>query len=295
MRSTTRLLPGCLLCVLTALPGALAGDTSLRIGIPQTFFHDMSPELIRQVTDPFADVLRETTGLKGEPVTGGDPLAVARLLSEDRLQLAVLHGFEFAWAQQKYPNLEPLMIAVRADRDYRAHVVVRAEGAPASLAELKGKDLAVPKRATESCRLYLQQLCEREGTHGLEDFFGRIVRPTDVETGLDDLVRGKFAAAVVDSYNLAFYKDLKPGVFTRLKVLMQSDVLPPLVIAHHKGALPEATLARIRDGLRASAKTDAGRDIMKLWHVSAFGPVPDDFATTMAAALKTYPPRKAKD
>ncbi len=71
-----------------------------------------------------------------------------------------------------------------------------------------------------------------------------------MESALDDVVRGKYPAALVDTSGLEFYKDLKPGVFARLKVLVQSEVFPPVVIVYHKGALNDATLARIRNGLR---------------------------------------------
>lgn len=298
MRSTIRLLVCLLLWSAWSSAGAphvCAGDGTLRIGVPQTFFHDMSAALIREMTDPFADVMRETSGLKSEPVTGGAPLAVARQLHENKLQLAVLHGFEFAWAQREYADLQPLMIAVRTHKDFCADVMVRKDGGPASFADLKGKDLAVPKRTTEGCRLYIEQLCRQNGAQRPADFFAHIVHPTDVETGLDDLARGKFPAVVVDTNGLEFYKDLKPGVFARFKVLVQSEPFPPLVIVYHKGALSDATLARIRKGLPAAGETETGRDMMKTWHIRAFAAVPDDFAQAMAASLKRYPPPKGKE
>jgi ABC-type phosphate/phosphonate transport system substrate-binding protein len=295
MRCTSGVLPACLALWLSSLAPLHAGDTPLRIGIPETFYHDMSPALIREVTDPFADVLRETSGLKGEAVTGGKPLAVARQLHENKLQLAVLHGFEFAWAQQQYPDLQPLMIADRTSKDYRACILVRKDAAPPGFADLKGKDLAIPKKTGEGCRLFLDKLCEQNGAKRPNEYFAHIVRPTDIETGLDDLARGKYPAVLVDTNGLEFYKDLRPGVFGRFKVLVQSEPFAPLVIAYHKGALPEATLTRIRDGLRAAGKTENGREMMKTWRIRAFSAVPEGFAQAMAVSLKRYPPPKGKE
>jgi ABC-type phosphate/phosphonate transport system substrate-binding protein len=296
MRSTIRLLPKLLLLALASLPSALvAGDDPLRIGIPDTFYHDMSPALIRQVTDPFADVLRETTGLKGEPVTGGTPMAVAAKLHDGKLQMAVLHAFEFAWARAKYADLEPMMLAARTTKDYRACVLVRKEGGPASFADLKGKELAVPKRTKEGCRRFIAELCKANGVRQPSEYFSQIVHPTDLETGLDNLARGKYPAVLVDSGGQDFYKDLKPGVFARFKVLVQSEPFAPLVVVYYKGALPDATLTRIRNGLRAAAKTETGRDMMKTWHIGSFDAVPADFAQTVAATLKRYPPPAEKD
>ncbi len=271
-------------------PDVSAGAAPLHIGIPQDFFHDMSAALVRDVTEPFVNVLKETSGLSGKVAIGGTPLAVARELNDDQIQLAVLHGFEFAWAQQKYADLQPLMIAERTHKDFRASVLVRKDGGLARFADLKGKDLALPKRTIDGCRLFIDELCREQGAQRPADFFARIVHPTDVESGLDDLARGKLPAVLVDTNGLEFYKDLKPGVFARFKVLVQSEPFAPLVIAYHKGALSDATLTRIRNGLPAAGKTETGRDMMKTWHIRAFAAVPADFARAMAASLKRYPP-----
>jgi ABC-type phosphate/phosphonate transport system substrate-binding protein len=270
-----------------------ADDDTLRVGIPETFFDDMGPVLVREVTEPFALLLRKTSGVKSQPVTGGQPLAVARRLSENKLQLAILHGCEFAWARAKYADLEPLMIANRAHRDYCAYVLVRKESAPAGFADLKGKDIAVPKRATQGCRLFLDRLCRQNGGQRPADYFAHVVHPAGVETGLDNLARGNYTAALVDTNGLDFYKDLKPGVFARFKVLAQSEPLPPIVLAYRKGALADAMRTRIRMGLRVAGDTDVGRDLMKIWHIHEFAGVPDHFAQTLADSLKRYPPPSA--
>lgn len=298
MRLIIRLLPfACLLWFLAWLPRAVppvhADDSALRVGIPETFFPDMGPILIREITEPFAVLLRKTAGVECEPVTGGQPLAVARRLSENKLQLAVLHGIEFAWAQEKYADLQPLMIAIRAQRDFCAYVLVHKDSAPASFADLKGKNIAVPKRTTEGCRLFLDRLCRRNGTKRPADFFAHVVHPADVETVLDNLARGKYPAALVDTNGLDFYKDLKPGVFARFKVLANSEPFPPLVLAYRKSALPDAMLTRIRTGLRVAGNTDMGRELMKIWHIHRFAAVPDNLPQTLADSLKRYPPPSA--
>ncbi len=289
MRCTLLGLCGILAALAGAAP-ALAGDPPLRIGIPQNFFHDMTPALIRDVTDPFAQVMKETSGLTGTLHVGGTPLAVARELNEDKIQLAVLHGFEFAWARESFPKLEPVMIAVDERHDLRAHVLVRKDSPAKSFADLKGKELAMPRRTKEHCRYFLEQDCRSAGARGTADFFGKVVQAPTVETALDELVRGKYSAAVLDTVGLDFYKELKPGAFARLRVLARSEVFPPWVIACRRGALPDLTLKRLREGLREADRTENGRDMLKTWNITGFAPVPADFAQTMAASRKAFPP-----
>lgn len=298
MRSYTQIVPAFLsafLIALAGLPPASAGGESLRVGMVQTFFHDLSAPLIEEATGPFGKLMQETTGLTGELVVGGDPFTVARQLDDGKLQLGVFHGFEFAWVRQKHPELRPLMVASNAKTPPQSYVLVTGESPAAGFADLKGKDVAVPKRSKEYSRRFVERLSREQGAAGAKEFFGRVVVPANTESALDELRQGKFHAAVVDAYGLEFYRDLKPGVFAKLKVLAQSDAFAPTVVAYKQGALPEATRKRVLDGLRTAHKTETGRDMMQKWKITSFEPVPADFDALLAASLKALPTPEAKE
>ena len=80
-----------------------------------------------------------------------------------------------------------------------------------------------------------------------------------VETALNELAAGKTQAAVVGASGLEFYKDLSPGRFAKLRVLTQSEIFPPLVIAYCQGGLDDATLGKIRGALRGPQDRDGPR------------------------------------
>jgi ABC-type phosphate/phosphonate transport system substrate-binding protein len=297
MRRLACAIPG-LLCLFTlyTVPtrevSAQAGGAALRVGMPQTFFHDLPPVLIKFATEPFSVVLRDTTGLGGELVIAGDAFVTARELCDGKLQLGVFHSFEFGWVQQKHPELRPLMVAINSQRAVSAHVLVRQDSSYASFADLKGKEISLPKRTREHCRVYIQRQCHVDGGCATKEFFSHIEPSANVETGLDDLCKDKFAAAVVDSLGLEFYKSLKPGCFARLKVLAEAE-FPPAVIAYRPGGLDEATIDRLRDGMCGAHKTELGREMMKLWKITSFDPVPANYAEAVAECIKLYPPPAA--
>jgi ABC-type phosphate/phosphonate transport system substrate-binding protein len=276
------------------VPRARAGDVPLRVSIAETFFHDVPKALVKTVTQPLVAVMHDTAGLKGEFIAGADAFTVGKQLCDGALHLAVLHGFEYAWVQQKHAQLRPLMVAVNSERPIQAYIVVLKKGAPVTFADLTGKDFAVPKRTKEHCRLFVERQCRCNGMHGAEEFFAHVNTPANVETALDELCKGKFQATVIDANGLEFYKDLKPGYFARLKILAQSEIFPPLVVVYKQGALDAATLERIRNGLRAAPKTEMGREMMKIWGITSFEPVPDTFGQTLTASLKAYPMPDAK-
>jgi ABC-type phosphate/phosphonate transport system substrate-binding protein len=296
VRFTCRTLPVCMIALVLGIsssaPEAPAGSAALRIGVPLTFFHDMGTPLIQTYTEPFMKVMHESTGLTGDLTVAGGPLTVARQLNDDKLQLGVFHGFEYAWAHQKHPDLKPLMLAVDAKHEQRAFVLVRKDSSVTTFADLKGKQIALPRRSREYSRLFLERISSEAG--GPKQFFKSVTSPNTVEVALDELAQKKVDAAVVDTYGLEFYKDLRPGVFARLRTVAESEPIPPTVIAYRPGALPEATLAKIREGLSTARKSEAGRDMLKMWKMTNFETVPGNFEQTLAAALKAFPAPEVK-
>ena len=281
--------PGILMVALACALPAAAGDTPIKAGIPQTFFHDLKEQQIPPIVEPFIDVMKETTGLTGEAITGGDPFAVARKVDGKQLQLGVFFGHEFAWVRTKYPDLKALMVAVDGKGDMRAYVVVPKDSPAKTFADLKGKAVALPNRAKDPVRQFVEKLARDAGADSLKAFAGKAPPPGNVETTLNQLATKKLAAAAVDTPGLNFYRDLQPGLFGRLRVLAESDPFPPAVVAYKPGVLPDAMLNRIRDGLRRADQTESGKEMLKLWRINGFAPVPADFEQQLAAVLKAYP------
>jgi ABC-type phosphate/phosphonate transport system substrate-binding protein len=263
----------------------------VRIGMVGTLFRDTPEPLVLALMKPFGAMMEAQTGLTGKLIPGGDPLSLARSLAEDKVHLAVFHGFEFAWAQQQYPGFRPLMIAVNQTRHLQAYLVVRIDQRATALEGLKGKTLAMPRGTKEHCHLFLDRLCHDLGADPGQ-FFSRTTTPPNVEEALDDLVDGDVQAVVVDGVSLDCFKRRKPGRYARLKILLESPIFPAAVVAYHPGPLPEDVLNRFREGMINADKTPTGRQLMTLWKLTAFEAVPDDYEQTLAAIIKAYPPPK---
>src|SRR6185312_1109543 len=105
----------------------------------KTLFTDVPNPLVQVVLGPFGTMMKDFTGLDGKVVLGGDPLSLAKDLDEGKVDLAVFHGVEFAWAQTKYPQLKPLMVAITKYKYAKAHLVVRKDMDAAAIGDLKGK------------------------------------------------------------------------------------------------------------------------------------------------------------
>jgi ABC-type phosphate/phosphonate transport system substrate-binding protein len=263
----------------------------LKIGMVKTFFHDLPDVVVKIVTEPFGELMKQTTGLDGTLSIGEDAFGAAAQLDANQLQFGVFHGHEFAWVQQKYPHLKPLMVVANRQHDVRAFVVVQKNNPAEKWADLRGKIIDMPAQTKEHCRIYLGRHCGDNAQNDPKAFFAKVARSESFVDALDEVCKGKAQAAVVDSITLAFYKDIKGPCFAKnLRVFKQSDAFPPAVIIYKQGALPAATVKQFCDGLLKAHKNSVGADMMKMWSIDGFELPPADFPKMLVDSLKEYPP-----
>jgi ABC-type phosphate/phosphonate transport system substrate-binding protein len=285
-----------LLSVYTPAPaGAQRGADTVRIGVVNTLFRGAHHRLMRAMMQPFKMLVQVQTGLNSELEAAGDALHLAQLLADNKLQVGVFQGVEFAWARQEYPALRPLVIAVNQATHLRACLVVPADARVDRFADLRGKRLAMPGWTHVHCELFLRRLCRQGGAAEPPGFFSRITHAGNAEDVLDDVVDGTVPACLVEEVSFNCYTRRKPARVARLKVLKRSEVFPASVIAYRVGGLDPDTLRRFREGLLDANHMALGRELLTIWKLTAIEPVPADYHETLAAVVKRYPvPEKAK-
>jgi ABC-type phosphate/phosphonate transport system substrate-binding protein len=277
---------------LFAVPVLSAADRAepdpVQIGMVQTLFTDVPTPIINLLMPPFRGLMKEFTGLNGQIQVGGDAFAVAEKLHGEKVHLAVFHGVEFGWAQQKYPDLRPLMVAVYKDPHLRASIIVKGDSKATNVTELKGQTCGVPFRCREHCRMFIEKECEGCRCDP-KSFFSHVTKPMSAESAMDEVLMDKLGAAVIDEVMFENYREVKPGCYKRLRVLKASDIFPTAVVAYRQGALSDETLEKFKSGMMSANKNERGRDLMNLWKISSFEPVPIDYAATVANIIKAYP------
>jgi hypothetical protein len=197
-------------------------------------------------------------------------------------------GYEFAWAQARYPKLKVLAVSVN-QHSYRYPALVVHRDSPVSiLADLKGKTLALPRWGQGYGRLFVAAQCRLAGQDpGV--FRGHIDSFEDAETPLDDVVDGIQQAAVVDRLALEAYQRRKPGRFARLKKLSESRPMPPALIAYYDGNLDPQTVTQLRDELTQAHRQRRGEQFLMLFRRTRFTPPSGDFERVLAETRQTYP------
>jgi ABC-type phosphate/phosphonate transport system substrate-binding protein len=278
---------------LATLPAAARAQQpktdDLRIGTSNSLTTEKKGDKEKGALETLKSFIKDETGLNNEIIRQKDWQELADKMAKGQLEIGVFQGYEFAWAQEKHPDLKPLALAVNLYRYPVVYVVTRRDDPAKDFAGLQGRSFGLPDTGQPYLRLFVEH--EAKGKE-LKDFFSKVSSAENVEDLLDDVVDGTVQAAGVDRAALEAFKQRKPGRFEKLKEVAKSQPLPPVVIVYYDKVLDEATLKRFREGLLGAAKKEKGKTILNLFHLTGFDPVPDDFAKVLADTRKEYPPPK---
>lgn len=272
------------LAVAGPTPVAAQDPDVIKIGIADSLIKDLTPGKQKLLQTEFPDLVKDFTGFTSEVAQGDGPLSAAKKLAAAEWHLGVFQGVEFAWAQSKDMKLQPLTVAVTRQKAIQALLVALKDSPFTGFADLKGKDVHV-LTAREHCRLFTDK-----GAGGnAEQFFGKLLPTNNTEEALDNILRGKVQAAIVDNSALESYEELQPGRFKRLKVVTKSESFPPAVIASYQGVLSQQLLSKFRDGMLQANQTEKGRDAMANFRIASFEVVPPDYQRQLDEIVKAYP------
>lgn len=279
-----------LLAAFVAVGHAQSGKINvLRIGSSGTLAPTTGATKEEAAMTTLRDFIKSETGLDNEIIRQKDWRELADRMAKKQLDLGVFQGYEFAWAQEKFPGLKPLAVAVNVNRYPTVHVVTRKSDPASNLAGLKGYSVVIPAGGEGYVRLFLDRQTQSLATTAAA-FFSGMTTAENAEDALDDLVDGKVQAVAADRAALEAYKRRKPGRFNQLKQVAQSQPFPPGIVAYQEGALDQATLQRFRDGLLRASRTERGETLLTLFKLSGFEAVPTDLNSVLAQICKAYSP-----
>lgn len=280
--------------ILCAAVAAVAGSAAsgqqptaeLKMGMLQGMFRDVKPVMVQALSKPFRELMLKQTGYGGDVELCADALGLADKLKDKSLHIGVFHGFEFAWAQQKCPDLVPLVVTRPLGGTVQAVVVVHNDAPYQAVADLKDEPVLIPRGAKAHSLAFLDKL-----RAGMEKGTLRTEKKLDLTAAdaLAAVAAGEATAALVDVAAMEGFRQLQPGAVKHLRVLQRSEAFPPAVVAYRKGTFTDAEAARIRAGLADAQNTPTGKMLLTVWSLNGFEPPPAEHQAQLDAILKAYP------
>lgn len=225
-----------------AARAAEPNDQSIRFRVYASLTTGVSEERIRAVTAPVANLLGENLGHEfdydfQEGRTLEDLLAFGKQLDDGEVHLGVLWGIEYGWLKQRFPKLEPLVVAaVSINLPHFSQLMVRKKDNRKTLEDVRGSTLARFRRVRLADALYQQKLCDDHGA----DFFKleQAARRTTLEAML--AVRNGEADCVIVGVDLFHrLKATHPKVAEDLVVLVPSEPFPEPVVVGRRDRVEE--------------------------------------------------------
>ncbi|HUR53303.1 MAG TPA: PhnD/SsuA/transferrin family substrate-binding protein [Gemmataceae bacterium] len=268
-------------------PADAQQPTKVKIGLPKGMFRDVPAGVMDIAAAPFRDLLRRQAGTDGDVALVESYQVLATQMKEKKVDIGVFCGFEYAWVKAAHPEIVPLVVTVPNGRKMQAMLVVHKDAKAGKPADLCGACVAIPTGTKPHCHLFLERL--RDGLPA--DCCGVAkMEPKGVEEVLDAVAAGQMQAGLVDIAALTAYQNNKPGAHGQLRVLAQSELFPPSVIAYRKGAVDAATVSRVHAGLTKAGGTPQGKAFMMLWKMKGFEDLPADFDAELKRIAAAYPP-----
>jgi ABC-type phosphate/phosphonate transport system substrate-binding protein len=261
-----------------------------RVGLTRSLFPQVSEDALPLLASPFKALLRNRAGLAGELCLADDAGALARQLEAGEARLGLFAGFELAWARDRFPDLWPLALAVGRETRPTAVVVVRKDSPVQGLDDLRDRPAVLARDCKEFCRLFAERRLPKTETKLGLSLVAKLVEPSCCANALDDVIDHRITATVVDGGALALYRELKPVRAEWLRVVCRSDPFPAAAVVYRKGALGEAAVQQLVRALTGARQAPPYRDLLRLWRLTGFEPVPADYEEQLARSLAAYPP-----
>ena len=263
----------------------------VRMGMPASMFRDVNAVVFAGLARPFYRLVEMQTGLKSELLLIPTPDEMREQLISGKLQLGVFHGFEFAWMKQKSPTLEASSSRPRSTDRCRPSWSSTRIRRPRRWPTFEERSSPCRLGRREYVRLFIARECQALGKSP-DAFFDHVTKPLMPDTSMHEVVDATkgVQAAIVDGGMFQSYASSYSGRAKRLRVLLSSENFPESVVAYVPGKVEEDILRRFRQGMTTAHATPLGRQLLALWSMAGFQPIPLDYPQQLAECLKNYPP-----
>ncbi|WP_020469218.1 phosphate/phosphite/phosphonate ABC transporter substrate-binding protein [Zavarzinella formosa] len=276
-----------LTCCFFLVAGVRAEEKPVvKIGIPRSIFRDIPPALLTFANEPFKDLMKAQTGLDGDIVNDADAMKIAKDINDGKLHLGVLLGHEFAWAKQKYPELEAIVCTVPRPREVQAFILVRHDCKATNLGDLKGTKLVMASGLRDHARLFFEK---RKADEMGSETLCSLSKTSTVHDAIHKVIDGDGDVTVCDLASWNYFLKLYPGPAQNLRVLAKSEVFPPSVVVHKKGSIPEFVVKKFREGMLTAHQSPKGQKLMGTIKMERFDLLPANYDEQLKESLKLYP------
>jgi ABC-type phosphate/phosphonate transport system substrate-binding protein len=264
------------------------GQEPLKVGMMQNIFGNLDEKKALAQVQMLAGEVEKRTGTKAEFTVVPDLATMEKELKSGRIQMAIMHGIEYAWLRPELPETKPLLIAVADQPSLQTVVVAAADQKVNVIEELKGQPFALAEVTPFHVQFYLRRTIKKEPGQ-----FFQVHEAKGADDSLETVIAGKAKATAVSETAWNQFQENKPGRARKLRVVNTSPRLPaPVLILRPGEKVDQKQVDRFEKAMIQVHESDGGRQTLTLWRLKGFQKVPDDYLQQLDAFAKQYPPEK---
>ena len=202
-----------------------------------------------------------------------------RMFDAGEIDLCWICGLPYALKADRAQAIEPCVAPVMQGERYRAQpiyfsdIVVRADSAYASFADLAGERWAYNEPRSHSG---FNLVCYHLAAHGLTlDYFGDLVEAGAHQAALELILTGKVAAGAIDTTVLEAEIRRRPALARSVRAVgtLGPSPAPPWVFS---ATVPQDLRLKIRGCLGDMHRDDAGVGVLASWGIAELRQVTDE-------------------
>jgi phosphonate transport system substrate-binding protein len=278
----------CLLATSATLAGEKEATPIVQMGMIQSLFRGSETGALLAQTSPLGDMLLSQSDMKGQVSVVTDPDELVQQVQKGDLHIAVIHGIEYAWVRDKYPDVKPLVLAVNRDVQLKALILVREDSKIQSLADLHGKPFSFHRRAFNHVYLYLHHAIQEAGFEPTA-YFAPSPTPANNDQAIESVIDGTTDGTIIDAVSWSVYCQRKPGRAKRLRAIQESGWFPTATVIYNAKNCDPKLMDKVREALLNSNKNMLGRQMLTLWRLTQFSEIPKEYEPLLASSVKAYP------
>lgn len=193
-------------------------------------------------------------------------------------------------------SLEPAMITVAGNsHEVELLVLVRKGSGLNSIADLKGKTIALPSSNAQYgsiYRIWVDTLAMKEGAASSNVYFSYLKETDSASKAILPVFFRTIDACVISRQAFEITSELNPQLSRDLKAIAHISRLAGGIIAFRK-ELPEEYKQKTREALLALHKDLEGRQLLMLFHLNSLAPFRSEYLDATELLYAEYRERRA--
>jgi phosphonate transport system substrate-binding protein len=291
-KAWTRLAAVLATAVCGAMPAAAQDPDIITIGV-------IPFEEIQLTADKFKGVVKTIEKATGKKVEWYFPTSYASLIESQRRGFVHIgyYGPESYIKAHEASNgsIEAFAMAMwgggiyrQKDNGYRSYIIVKADSPYKSLADLKGKNLALVNASSTSGNLIPRVEVGKEINAKLTDYFKSVTYAGSHTAAALAVLQGRADAAAVADVTMDWAVDKKEFDGKSFRIIWKSSKLPLDPFAWRKDLLSAPLREKIEKALLDMQNTPEGKEFLKKTRSDSIEPVKDSAYDGIRVVMKEH-------